>query len=75
MHVDKELIDSVNAKISITVLKADYQDKVEKALKNLKKKANVPGFRPGHVPTGLIQKMYGKSVLAEEVQNTVSEAL
>ena len=75
MNVDKQVIDSVNAVVKIQLLKADYQEKVEKNLKNYRKKANVPGFRPGMVPAGLIQKMYGKSVLAEAVQDAVSEAL
>jgi len=75
MNVDKQVIDSVNAVVKIQLLKADYQEKVGNALKNYRKKANVPGFRPGMVPAGLIQKMYGKSVLAEAVQDAVSEAL
>jgi len=75
MNVDKQVIDSVNAVVKIQLLKADYQEKVENTLKNYRKKANVPGFRPGMVPAGLIQKMYGKSVLAEAVQDAVSEAL
>ena len=75
MNVDKQVIDSVNAVVKIQLLKADYQEKVENTLKNYRKKANVPGFRPGMVPAGLIQKMYGKTVLAESVQDAVSEAL
>lgn len=75
MKVDKQVIDSVNAVVKIQLEKADYQEKVENTLKNYRKKANVPGFRPGNVPAGLIKKMYGKSILADEVQNAVSEAL
>lgn len=75
MQVDKQVIDQVNAIVKIQLVKADYQEKVEKTLKNYRKKANVPGFRPGMVPAGLINRMYGKAVLAEEVQNIVSEAL
>jgi len=75
MNVDKQVIDSVNAVVKIQLLKADYQEKVENSLKTYRKKANVPGFRPGNVPAGLIKKMYGKAVLADEVQNAVSEAL
>ena len=75
MNVDKQVIDPVNAVVKIQLLKADYQEKVENTLKTYRKKANVPGFRPGNVPTGLIKKMYGKAVLADEVQNAVSEAL
>jgi trigger factor len=75
MNVDKQVIDPVNAVIKIQLQKADYQDKVENTLKTYRKKANIPGFRPGNVPSGLIKKMYGKAVLADEVQNAVSQAL
>ncbi|MDD4713200.1 MAG: trigger factor [Bacteroidales bacterium] len=75
MNVDKQVVDSVNAVVKIQLLKADYQEKVENTLKTYRKKANVPGFRPGNVPVGLIKKMYGKAVLADEVQNAVSQAL
>ena len=75
MNVDKQVIDQVNAVLKVSIVKADYEDKVEKALRNYRKKANIPGFRPGNVPVGLIKKMYGKAVLAEEVQNTISETL
>ena len=75
MQVDKHVIDQVNAVITIVLDKADYQEKVEKTLKNYRKKANVPGFRPGNVPAGLINKLYGKAVLAEEVQQLVGESL
>lgn len=75
MKVEKQVIDPVNAVVAIQLEKADYQEKVENTLKNYRKKANVPGFRPGNVPMGLINKMYGKAVLADEVQNVVSEAL
>lgn len=75
MQVDKHVIDQVNAVITIVLEKADYQEKVEKTLKNYRKKANVPGFRPGHVPASLINKLYGKAVLVEEVQQLVGESL
>ncbi|MDR1811036.1 MAG: trigger factor [Prevotella sp.] len=75
MNTSITTVDSVNAIIQITIEKADYQEKVEKALKNFRQKANVPGFRPGHVPASLVKKMYGKSILAEEVNNIVGESL
>lgn len=75
MNVEKVAIDAVNAQIKVNLVKADYQEKVEKALKTYRHKANVPGFRPGMVPMGLIQKMYGKAVTAEEVNKTLSDAL
>lgn len=68
-------VDSVNAVIKIEVKKADYQPKVDEAIKNFRKKANVPGFRPGTVPTGMVKKMYGKSIMAEEINKLVGESL
>lgn len=53
----------------------DYKDRVSKVLKDYRRKANVPGFRPGMVPEGLVRKMYGKAVLAEEVNKLLSESL
>ena len=55
--------------------KADYTEKVEKTLRDYRKKANIPGFRPGMVPAGLVKKMYGKAVLAEEINKIVSDEL
>lgn len=75
MKVEKVAIDAVNAEIKIQLTKADYSEKVEKTLKTYRQKANIPGFRPGMVPMGLIKKMYGKAVMAEEVNKTLSEAL
>ena len=56
-------------------MKADYAEQVEKSLRNFRQKANVPGFRKGMVPMGMVKKMYGKHVLAEEVNKLVSENL
>lgn len=67
MNISRENIDQLNAIISITLTPEDYNDKVEKALKGLKSKINVPGFRPGMVPSGMVKKMYGKAVLSDEV--------
>ena len=75
MNVSQNNIDQVNAVLSIQVKKADYTEKVEKSLKDYRKKANMPGFRPGTVPLGLIKKMYGKAILAEEINKLVSESL
>lgn len=55
--------------------KDDYQDKVEKELKTLQKKAQMPGFRPGKVPFGMVRKLYGKSVLVEEVNKVLVDAV
>lgn len=75
MNVSLTNVDSVNAIIKIEIAKADYQEKVDNAIKTFRKKANVPGFRPGTVPVGMVKKMYGKSILAEEINNLVGENL
>lgn len=75
MNISRKDIDENNAIITVSVTKEDYAEKVEKTLKDYRKKANMPGFRPGHVPIGLIKKMYGKAVLADEINNVVSESL
>lgn len=75
MNVNKQVVDPVNAVVKIQVIKADYQEKVENTIKTYRKKASIPGFRPGNAPASLIKKMYGKSMVADEVQNIVSEAL
>ena len=61
--------------IKISVEKADYQEEVEKSLKQLRHKANVPGFRPGMVPMGMIKKMYGASAKMESLNTVVSDSL
>jgi trigger factor len=75
MNIVKKDIDAINAMLTIQVIKSDYAEKVEKTLRDYRKKANIPGFRPGMVPVGLVKKMYGKSVLAEEMNKIVSDAL
>lgn len=75
MNIERKNIDNVNAIIKLQIGKADYQEGVEKILRNFKKKANVPGFRPGQVPAGMVKKIYGKQALAEELDNLVSESL
>ncbi len=61
--------------IKISVEKADYQETVEKTLKQMRQRANVPGFRPGMVPMGMIKKMYGASAKMEALNSVVSESL
>lgn len=73
MNVSLQNIDKVSAQLTIKLEKADYQDKVEKSLRNFRQKANIPGFRPGMVPMGLVKKQYGKAVLAEEVNKLLQE--
>ena len=75
MNISKENIDALNAVIRLTIDKADYEQKVEDVLKNYRKRVNMPGFRPGHVPAGLIKKMYGNMAVVDEVNKLVSETL
>ncbi|NDV69050.1 trigger factor [Dysgonomonas sp. 25] len=75
MNISLTSVDSVNAIIEVSIAKSDYQEKVEGSLKNFRKKANIPGFRPGTVPMGMVKKMYGKSIMAEEINKLVGEGL
>ncbi len=61
--------------IKISVEKSDYQETVEKTLKDMRRRANVPGFRPGMVPMGMIKKMYGASAKMEALNTVVSDSL
>ena len=75
MNIVKNDIDAVNATLTIQVSKSDYEEKVDKTLRDYRKKANIPGFRPGMVPVGLVKKMYGKAVMADEINKLVSDSL
>lgn len=75
MKVTLNKTDNVNGIIAIELEKPDYQENVDKSLNQFRHKANIPGFRQGKVPKGIIQKMYGKSVLAEEINKLVSNEL
>ena len=65
MNVVRENLENQTALLRIAVGEADYKEQVDKQLKDYKRKANVPGFRPGMVPMGIINKMYRKSVVAD----------
>ena len=75
MNVSHSNIDQMNAVISIEIEKADYADRVKKSLRSYGERANIPGFRRGHVPFGVLVKMFGKAVKAEEVNRLISESL
>jgi len=75
MNITRENIDALNAVVKIKIEKQDYAEQVEKVLRDYRKKANLKGFRPGNAPIGLIQKMYGKSVLLDEVNKLISKSL
>ncbi|MEG1543546.1 MAG: trigger factor [Tannerellaceae bacterium] len=75
MNVSLKNLDAVSGIVKLEIVKADYADLVEKSLRGFRQKANVPGFRKGMVPMGMVQKMYGKHVLVEEINKLVSEKL
>ena len=75
MNISKTKIDDLNAVIKIEIEGKDYESKVESVLNNYRKKANIPGFRKGNVPLGIIKKQYQKAVIADEVNKLVSDNL
>lgn len=75
MNVSLKNNDAVSGIVKLEIVKADYADLVEKQLRSLRQKVNMPGFRKGMVPMNLVKKMYGKSVLVDEINKLVSENL
>ncbi len=75
MNITRENIDALNAVVKVDIAKEDYSDKVEKILSDYRKSANIPGFRKGHVPMGMVKKQYGKAVLVDEVNKLLQDAL
>ena len=75
MNIKFESADKINGLMTISIEQADYQEAVDKKLKEYRKKAQVPGFRPGMVPMGLIKKQYGTAVKADEVNRILGEKL
>ncbi len=75
MNITRENIDELNAIVRVDIAKADYSDKVNEILANYRKSANIPGFRKGHVPMGLVKKQYGQAVLVDEVNKLLQDAL
>ena len=75
MNISFENPDKVNGLLTITVEEADYQASVEKTLKDYRKKANYPGFRPGMVPMGLIKKQFGASAKMEAINKLIGEQI
>ena len=73
MNITRETIDDLNALLKVEVSKADYEENVEKVLRDYRKNANVKGFRPGMVPIGLVRKMYGKAVQLDEINKAVAD--
>ena len=75
MKISKRSIDDLNVVVRIAIEKQDYEATVNETLKDYRKKANMPGFRKGMVPAGLIKKMYGKAAVADEVNKLLSREL
>ena len=73
MNISLQNVSNVSAVLTAQIEKADYQEKVEKSLKTLRQRVNMPGFRKGMVPMELIKKQYGVSVLLEEVDKLLQE--
>jgi len=75
MNITKETVDALNAVVKVDIVAEDYQSKVDDILKDYRRKANIPGFRKGHVPMGMVKKQYGKSVMIDEVNKLLQESL
>jgi trigger factor len=75
MNVVQEKVNKLNAILKVEIKSEDYQSKVKTTLEKYRKTAKVPGFRPGHVPFGMIQKQYGKTVLADELNKLSNDGL
>ncbi|CAA0148212.1 trigger factor [Tenacibaculum maritimum] len=75
MNITKENVDALNAVVKVDIVAEDYEAKVAKVLSDYRKNANIPGFRKGHVPMGMVKKQYGKSVMIDEVNKLLQESL
>lgn len=75
MNITREDKDQLNSVVKINIEKNDYSPKVEKVLKDYRKTANIPGFRKGMVPMGMIKKQFGKAVLVDEVNKLLQDSL
>src|SRR5690606_37433074 len=75
MNIALNQTDSANAVLTVNLTEQDYSEKLAGKIKEYSKKAQIKGFRPGKVPPGLIQKMYGKSLLVEQINELLSESV
>ena len=75
MNITQEKIDNLNSVVTVSIKPEDYRERVEKAIKTQAKKAKIPGFRPGMVPPSHIKRMYGKSILVDEINNLLADTL
>jgi trigger factor len=75
MNITKHDVDSLNAEITISVTPVDYETRVSEGIKKVQKQANMPGFRPGKVPSGLIKKQYGTQILVDEINKLLNDTI
>jgi trigger factor len=75
MNITQESTGELTATVKVSFNQEDYQEQVDKQLKDYQRKANIPGFRPGKVPFGMVKKMFGKTVLADQIDKLLSEAI
>ena len=75
MKISFENSDKVNGLLTLTVEEADYKENVEKTLKDYRKKANIPGFRQGMAPMGMIKRQFGTSVKVDEINKVLGEQM
>lgn len=75
MNITKHDIDSLNAEIKISVTPTDYEGRVNEGIKKVQRQANMPGFRPGKVPAGIIKKQYGTQILVDEINKLLNDTI
>ena len=75
MNITKKVVDDVNIVLCLDIEKADYADAVEKQIKETRKKVQMPGFRKGMVPAGMVRKMYGTQIIIDEVNKLINDSL
>ena len=75
MNITKQVVDDVNFVLTLDIEKADYADAVEKQIKETRKKVQMPGFRKGMVPAGMVRKMYGTQITIDEVNKLINDNL
>jgi len=75
MNVIRQEIDALNGLLSVQIESIDYAQKVKSSLEKYRKTAKIPGFRPGHIPFGIVEKKFGKAVLAEELNTLANDGV
>lgn len=75
MNISKQVVDDVNIVLNLEIEKADYAEAVEKELKDVRKKVQMPGFRKGMVPAGMVKRMYGQEITVNKVNDVINKAV